>query len=163
MLCCLCMWHVKQHGKDKYNCVVITAAISTVQDHARPYRRKQGFFGGCPLYLCLEWQVSSTMLPVSAVHGPFLASTRCGFSHFKWELKEVMIAGCFSCFFFFFLKACKVSICHICPCKELECYGRMAARYLRASLNACCNASLCQSFICCTDVSAGSHLVVNVP
>lgn len=45
-------------------------------------------------------------------------------SHWRWELKDVAIWGCFACF----SKACEGGICCICPCKELECSGRMAAR-----------------------------------
>lgn len=59
-----------------------------------------GFGGDCPLYLCPMLLLFYTRLPVSVVCGPVLATTSCGFSHLRWELKEVTIAGCLACLFF---------------------------------------------------------------
>lgn len=98
----------------------------------------------------VPFEFSVTFYTRLSLCGPVLDSTRCGFSH----LRAVLLAC--------ILKACKGSICCVGSCKELECSGRMALRWLRAPLNACCNTGLCQSFICCTDMRAGSHLVVNL-
>ena len=61
------------------------------------------FSWDCPLYPSPVLRVFYRRLPASVGCVPILASTRCGFSRLRWELKEVARGSCFP---YLFSKSC---------------------------------------------------------